>query len=265
MLSGAVSRPLPPYRGILAVDFVKFTGNRDRYLPMLSTMIPKVLEKAFIRCGQEHVWQEKRFPELSGDAYVFGVVPEYLPFLIDPFLDSLQDTLREEYAPSLRAADRALTMRLRIAIHVGPIPDGSEWRQERTGKTTNDAFRLLNSDRLREEMTCTDPEVTLVGAIVSDRVFQDVVAGGYTAVHESQFRRVTAEVPGKGFQQEAWIYIPRQSFTDRTLDRSDRALDRLPSGHDGQTPPGSSSVFHGQVGQAFTGGTYHGNFTFGEK
>ncbi|MEV4063688.1 hypothetical protein [Nonomuraea dietziae] len=263
VIPDAGSHPLPPYRGLLAVDVVRFTDNRDRYLPELSAMLPEVLEQALSRCGQDRIWQEKRFPELPGDGYVFGIAPQYLPFLIHPFLDSLQATLWE-LLPSLRARDRALTMRLRASIHVGPVYDLDDPLRDRKGKTTNDAFRLLNSDQLREVMAHAEPDVTLVGAMISERVFQDVVEGGYTAVHASQFRRVAAEVPEKNFKQHAWIYVPRLTFLDGAPGTDGRTAGKRDGRTDEQAVTGASAAFHERVGQAFTGGTFHGDFTFGE-
>ncbi|MEV4090706.1 hypothetical protein [Streptosporangium saharense] len=261
MLPDGNSYHLPPYRGLLAVDIVRFTDHRDRHLPELSTMIPDVLEETFSQCGQERIWQGQRFPQLPGDGYVFGITPEYLPFLIHPFLDSLQTTLWGR-SPSLRAMDRALSMRLRVSIHVGPIHDAGDPRRDRKGKTTNDAFRLLNSEQLHEVMDRTEPDVTLVGAILSERVFQDVVEGGYSALHASRFRRVTAEVPDKRFAQDAWIYVPSPSFPDRAPN-PDEAEGRQAAAPGSPTIAGVSANFHDRVGQAFNGGTF-GDITYRE-
>ncbi|MEU8394076.1 hypothetical protein AB0C28_02720 [Nonomuraea sp. NPDC048892] len=240
------------------MDIVRFTGNRDRYLPELSAKIPDILEQAFINCGHERIWQEKRFPDKPGDGYVFGTAPEHLPFLIYPFLDSLQATLADS-APALRSSDRTLNMRLRASINLGPVPDQGDPARDRIAKATNDAFRLLDSEQLRQTMADTDADVTFVGAIVSQRVFQDAVVGGYTGIHESQFRRVTAEVPGKGFREEAWIYVPCLTFRDAASQPAD-AASQTPEGH--ARHERGSPVFNKKVEQAFTDGTFHGDFHF---
>lgn len=252
------SHPLPPYRGLLAVDVVRFTGNRDIHLPELSKMIPDVLQQAFADCGHERIWLERRFPEKPGDAYVFGVTPELLPFLIHPFLDSLQATLAEK-GPALRSADRKLRMRLRVSINVGPVHDRGDPERDRIGRTTNDTFRLLDSEQLKQIMAATDPDVTLVGAIVSQRAFQDAVLGGYTGIHESQFRRVTAEVPEKEFREEAYIYVPRLTFRETGLETAAENV-REPEGRErfGRSGP----IFKERVENAFTDGTFHGDFHF---
>lgn len=260
MIEGARSHPLPPYRGLLAVDVVSFTGNRDRYLPELKAKIPEVLKDAFTRSDLTHIWQRKRFPELPGDGYVFGVETEYLPFLIHPFLGALQETLWDRSA-SLRATDRALTMRLRVSINVGPVPDEGDPLRDRASKTTNDTFRLLACRELKDVMDCSEPDITLVGAIVSQRVFQDVVLGGYTPLHEREFRQVTAEVSEKGFRQEAWIYIPRPSPSDDRPPR-DGAPSPQPRAGDGGAGAGDGARFYDKVNNAITGGTFTGPFAF---
>lgn len=206
------STPLPPYRGIFAVDAVKFTGNPSVRLPGLSERIPQVLGEAFGRCGLAKIWAARRFPQTVGDAYVFGVRPKHVPFLVHPFLDELQQVLQEEDA-RLRRIDRKLRMRLRASIHIGPVPDSGDAGRDRIGTPTNDTFRLLDSKPIKNAMDRTEPDVTLLAAIVSQRVFDDLVTAGYTATHPSQFEEVTAEVPDKDFKQSAWLYIPQNSST----------------------------------------------------
>lgn len=263
MIERARSHPLPPYRGLLAVDVVRFTGNRDRYLPEISAKIPEVLNEAFTRSDLAHVWLRKRFPQLPGDGYVFGVETEYLPFLIHPFLGALQDTLWERSAP-LRATDRALTMRLRVSINVGPVPDQGDPVRDRKSKTTNDTFRLLDCHQLKDVMARSEPDTTLVGAIVSQRVFHDVVLGGYTPLHEREFRQVNAEVAGKGFQQEAWIYIPRPSLGDDTPPDDGHPAPPPPAGGGGIDTGNTTTFYDTTVKTAVTGGTFHGHITIGK-
>lgn len=270
MIPDGTSHPLPPYRGLLAVDIVKYSRNQDRYLPELSGMLPQVLEEAFTRCELDHVWHERRFPDHPGDGYVFGMSPSHLPFLIHPFLGALQTTLWER-AASLRARDRALTLRLRAALHVGPVPDVGDTLHDRKAKATNDAFRMLDSVALRQVMDRTEPDVTLVAAIVSGRVFQDVVESGYTAVHARQFHHVTAEVPEKDFAQDAWIYVPRPTFAETRQEETAQEPREPDTGTDSGADAGAggaagaSAVFHDRVGQAFTGGTFHGGIHYRES
>ena len=76
----------------------------------------------------------------------------------------------------------------------------------------NATFRLLDCTALKDALRATNPDVTFLAAIISQRVFEDVIRGGYTpAKHADQFEPVTAEVPGKDFAEAAWLYVPRSS------------------------------------------------------
>jgi hypothetical protein len=205
------SQELPPYRGILAVDTERFTSNPSNRQPDLSATIQKALRVASERCGLPEIWEQRRFPQSTGDGYLLGSLPETVPFLIYPFLDSLHQVLLET-DDSLRSIDRGLRLRLRVSINIGPVPDSGDEVRDRIGTPMNSTFRLLDCTAVRDALRQANPDVTLLAAIVSQRVFDDVVRGGYTpALHPDRFEQVTAEVPGKDFAEPAWIYVPRPS------------------------------------------------------
>ncbi|WP_203883828.1 hypothetical protein [Planotetraspora kaengkrachanensis] len=91
--------------------------------------------------------------------------------------------------------------------------------------------------------------MTLVGAIISQRVYEDVVQGGYTQLHETEFEPVTAEVHDKGFAQSAWLYVPRRSHHATDSEPVRRTTAQKSSE---PTPAATSAVFHGNVGQNIT-------------
>lgn len=210
-MSERSSSPLPPYRGLMAVDTVRFTRNPSSRQPGLSATVQDALASAFDRCGHRGIWEQRRFPQPTGDGYLLGVLPEALPFLVHPFLDALHEVLHE-IDESLRAKDRKLRLRLRVSINVGPVPDSGEDRTDRIGDPTNTTFRLLDSVALRDVLEQSNPDVTLLAAIISQRVFDDVIRAEYApSVHPDRLVPVTAEVPGKDFAEPAWIYVPRPS------------------------------------------------------
>ncbi|MQY09484.1 hypothetical protein [Actinomadura macrotermitis] len=248
---------LPPSRGLLAVDTVGFTRNPGRHQPELSAAIPALLESAFTRCGLAEVWAARCFPRGTGDGYLIGVPHEHTPYLITPLLDALQAVL-EEQDRHLRARDRDLRMRLRVAVHLGSVPHtGTD--QDGIGTPTNDTFRLLDSDPVRQAVKDSNPDVTLLAAIVSQRVFEDVVRAGYTGtLHPDRLDYVTAEVAEKDFAQPAWLYVPKPS--------------RLPAAATATPPPGSpnaeagqaapsGTTIHGNVGTSLSGGTFGSGLT----
>lgn len=194
---------MPAYRAIVVVDVKNSTGIASAHQPRVRALIPKVLEMAFDRSGLAEQWGDCWFPASTGDGYIVGVPPTKLPWLIDPFIDNLQRVL-EETDQELRAIDRALRMRMRLSIHVGPLPDNG------SGEPMNDTHRLLDSEPVRAELNKSSPDVTFVAAIISDRAFRDAVAGEYTGLRKESFREVTAMV--KNFTGTAWVYTPVISY-----------------------------------------------------
>lgn len=246
---------LPPCRAIFAVDAEKFTRSPSVRQPELSAAIPELLGNAFARCGLAvaEVWETRRFPQGTGDGYVFGVPEEHAPFLLDPLLDRLQEAL-EEHDRRLRSQDRSMRMRFRVAIHMGPVPDSGE-RREGIGTPVNETFRLLDSESIRRELSGSNPDITLVAAIVSQRVFEDVVRAGYTpGLPPDRFRPVIAEVVGKEFVQPAWTYVPKPSQPSEQPPRPARSPGSASSVPATQARGGMT--IHGNVGNAITGGTF---------
>ncbi|HVB41150.1 MAG TPA: hypothetical protein VNF47_00410 [Streptosporangiaceae bacterium] len=247
------TRELPPSRAIFAVDTEKFTRNPSARQPELSDAIPELLGSAFARCGLAEVWAARRFPQGTGDGYVFGVPEQHAPFLLDPLLDQLQEVL-EEHDRRLRSQDRSLRLQLRAAIHMGSVPD-SGGRREGIGTPVNDTFRLLDSESIRQELSDRNPDITLLAAIASQRVFEDVVRAGFTpGLPPDRFRPVIAEVAGKEFVQPAWLYVPKPSQPgDRALRPAAR---RGSGGAEPAAPAPGRTTIEGNVGNAITGGTF---------
>ncbi|MGK5642542.1 hypothetical protein ACSNOK_30140, partial [Streptomyces sp. URMC 126] len=115
----SVSRDLPPYRGILAVDAKDFTGRPAAEHPSLTTVIPQLVGQGFLRAGLERVWEERKFFGNTGDGLAMGFDPVALPRIIHPFLYELQEVLTD-YNIHATATGR---VRLRVSLHVGPLPD----------------------------------------------------------------------------------------------------------------------------------------------
>ncbi|MFJ8622087.1 hypothetical protein ACIRD3_04500 [Kitasatospora sp. NPDC093550] len=200
------SRHLPPYRGIVAVDAKDFTGYPAIEHGVISRAVPEVLQWSFERAGLAQVWQDRRFPGSTGDGYVFGFDPAWMPFLIHPWLNTLQDVLTEFNVHS----SGTVRIRLRVSLHIGPLPDtGGEF--DGNGTPRNDTHRLLDSRPVKAMLAASNESITQVAAILSDRCYQDAVAGGYTGRHPDHFIEVPATVEGKRFDQRAWLYVPAPS------------------------------------------------------
>ncbi|MEU6477679.1 hypothetical protein ABZ858_12450 [Streptomyces sp. NPDC047017] len=200
------SRPLPSYRGVLAVDAKDFTGRPAIQHEAVSRVVPELLRTALVRAELRDIWDDRKFPASTGDGYVFGFDPMRMPFVIHPLLLTLQDVLTDYNVLS----HGAVPIRLRASLHVGPLPDtGDEFGGN--GTPRNDTHRLLDSRPVKAVLASHKESITHVAAILSDRCYEDAVASGYTGRHPDHFVEVAATVDGKPFSQRAWIYVPQPS------------------------------------------------------
>ncbi|GAB3210411.1 hypothetical protein ACQEU5_14260 [Marinactinospora thermotolerans] len=263
---------LPPYRAVLAVDTQKYTRHSGYHQQILSRTVQSVLEDACRRAELGELWENRRFPQSTGDGYVFGAEPEKMPFLVHPFLHHLQEAL-EDVQPDLAAHDRELRLRLRVSVHVGPLPDSrGEDPFDGIGPAMNDTHRLLDSDPVRTELAGSDPEITMLVAIVSRRVYEDAVLSRFVGLNPRRFRPVRATVPEKEYDAEGYLYVPSPSLRP---DLAEAEQGGVPGarGNGLSSPERESGGAHtvNQLngenhGQLIQGGTVHGGVhgTFGK-
>lgn len=129
-----------------------------------------------------------------------------MPFVIHPWLHTLQETL-EEF--NLHTSG-TVGMRLRVGLNIGPLSDrGRDF--DGNGTARNDTHRLLDSRPVKDALATSRASVTHVAAILSDRCYQDAVLGGYAGRHPDRFIEVSATVEGKPFEQRAWLFVPSPS------------------------------------------------------
>lgn len=243
------TRELPPYTGILAVDAKGFTGEPGSTHQQFSDLIPRLAEETAQRSGIGEAWTMPPFFAGTGDGFAIGVPTRFLPALVHPFLSNLQQVLAGYNTSSRRGTP---LIRLRVALHVGPVTlDPDRAHLGGNGTARNEAHRLLDSEPIRLMLAAASADVTYVAAVLSDRVFQDVVADGYTGRHPDQFIEVAAVVPGKQFSQRAWVHVPepsgsllvlpRLSQSDRTPgpgDKPDRSGRDMPDAEERHAPDG---------------------------
>lgn len=198
-------RELPGYRAVLAVDVKNFSGVKAADHLKVTTLIPALLERAFGRAGYARVWDERRFPVSEGDGFVVGFRPEVLPILLGPVVDALQEELAFH-----REMSSGHGPRMRVSIAVGPVNDtGTGGPGDGSGAAMVETHRLLDCAPVRALLEDSDPDVTFVAVVISGRVYDDVVAGGYTAKAESEFIEVPVRV--KSYQGTAFLHVPRPS------------------------------------------------------
>ncbi|TDW81408.1 hypothetical protein EV137_7412 [Kribbella pratensis] len=205
--SGFGVGPLPPYRSMLVVDMKDYSGAPGRQHAHLNAVIPEILQSAFARCALEGLWNEISFADSTGDGYAIGLPAERLPFLLNPFLGSLQDELTDR-SRMLTAAGFA-DIRMRVSVTVGPVSDsGADGVSDGAGNARVELHRLLDSEPVRDLLTRSG-DATRVAAIVSARAFEDAVAARYTDEDPDLYVAVPVKV--KRYEGQAYLRVPLPS------------------------------------------------------
>lgn len=157
----------------------------------------------------------------------------------------------------LRAHNRSLVrearVRLRVAVHEGLVHlDGANGYPGEAIVTT---CRLVDAPPLKQALR-SFPHAN-VALIVSERVYHDIVLH-YPDLRPERFQQVSVRLPDKGFEAEAWIFVPDEDLTAATRssstvaplrnDAHQRAQDgATPTSTAPQPPSASQFTFHGPV------------------
>jgi len=187
---------LPPYRAVVAVDARDFSSLDSAGMQRVNESIRGLLAQAMSAIGLSSSWEKHYFGQHTGDGYVAGLDPEYLPALVGCFPEALCALLREHPRPDGKS------FQLRVSLHIGPLPDDG------LGVPMVETHRLLDDDGLRRLLARATPRRTPLAMIVSDRVYEDVFSSGRATggVSAEEFTRHLVRV--KTFEKPAWVHIP---------------------------------------------------------
>ncbi|MGW4059503.1 hypothetical protein ACWEGE_14535 [Amycolatopsis sp. NPDC004747] len=253
---------LPPYRALLVVDTKGFGSSSGATQAMVAAAIPDVLSQAFARAGLREVWETALFPHGTGDGYGLGFDPRFLPAVVSRFFDELQAVLAERDA-RLRSVARSVRLRMRASLNVGPIlePDPGTTSAAALGTAVIATHRLLDAAPVRAVLERSDPDQTFLVVALSQRVFEDVLAGGYAKLPASKV--VPAEVSVKEYRGTVHLYVPNPSGD---LLRHGAGGDHAEEPAEALVPPaapgGTTNTITGTVsGTAFQIGQVHGGLT----
>ncbi|MBP2478058.1 hypothetical protein JOF53_006930 [Crossiella equi] len=204
-----MNKPLPPYRAVLVVDIKDYSREPGADQQGLSESVPVVLRDTFTRIGHGALWEEVSFHDSTGDGYTLGLSTRHLPLLIGEYLTGLQEELADRHAMAVgRAAMNPV--RMRVSLTVGPLTDsGRNALGDGKGESRVEAHRLVDAAPLKALLQRTNPTITFVAAILSERVFTDVVAAGYCSLRAAEFHPAPVRV--KQYESTGYLYLPRQS------------------------------------------------------
>ncbi|GIF05193.1 hypothetical protein Asi03nite_27310 [Actinoplanes siamensis] len=193
-LPGAAAGRAAAVRLCMAADVVGYS-RRPEAAERLQHDLVSVLADARWAAG---VTAAQVSPQPQGDGQ-FTVLPAGLDEsdAIPRLLRGLDEALRFR-----NAASGDEPMRLRLALHRGLVKEADNgW----VGRAAVAVHRLLDSPPLRAAVADHPRADWVLG--VPDVLYADVLATG-TEPPPAAFQPVTVDLPGKGFREHAWLYVP---------------------------------------------------------
>ncbi len=180
-----------------AADIERYSRFRTPEAVRAQQRLTEALARARHHAG---IAEERVETQESGDGQ-FVVLPtgldesEVIPALVHGFRIALAEVNAD--------LNERARLRLRIALHRGHVERGANgW----AGDSAVGVHRLLDSAPARAALTGRpDADFAL---IVSDTLYQDVIAHGYGLLRPEAFTRAEVEIPAKHFAERAWIYVP---------------------------------------------------------
>jgi hypothetical protein len=192
------------FRTLLGVDVI----DSARTAPHLLPQVPTVLE-TLVGAGMDGVGisrDDALDVQFTGDGWLYAFPSRHLGRVVD--LGRTLDAIVAEHNKWNK-----LELRLRLAVEVGPLPDGPGFHPSNIARA-----RLLEAPAfkaLARRCIAERPDGSMSTAmIISDAVFQPLFRGDHTRVaRASDFARLP--VTNKEFVSSAWVAVP--GFDARTL------------------------------------------------
>lgn len=182
---------------IFITDIIGYSDPRrdDHDRAALRSTLLRILVDGFTASGL--AWRRCRHHD-RGDG-LLTIVPPTLSTssLIDPLLDLLGENILQH---NRKATDR-LQIRLRSALHVGPVLLGDTGYPNASVIHT---VRMLDSVSLRRTLATSDHAFA---TMVSSYVYENVVQHVRGAVTADAFHRTSYETSGATFS--SWTYVPQ--------------------------------------------------------
>ncbi|GGM57350.1 hypothetical protein ACFFX1_17360 [Dactylosporangium sucinum] len=188
----------PERRLLVAVDVERYSRQDNLAQHRTQETLQRVMAEACARLGLDRAaWRTQP----SGDGEL-AVLPAGTPetTVVAHLADTLDVLLRQHNGDLLPQA----RVRLRVALHTGLVHlDGANGYP---GAAAVTVCRLVDAAPVRRALA--DARSADVVQVVSDRVYEDVVAQRYRGLRPDRYTRVRIDQPEKGFTADAWLSVP---------------------------------------------------------
>ncbi|MFG2041459.1 hypothetical protein [Dactylosporangium sp. NPDC048998] len=196
--------PEPQRRILVAVDVERYSRRENLQQYHIQHDFRGALADACDRLGlRRGDW----LTQASGDGEL-AVLPAGTsePRVVARLAATLDTLLRERN----RDLAAELRLRLRVAVHVGLVHvDGANGFP---GSAAVTVCRLVDAAPLKLALAAFPAAGTAL--IVSEQVYDDVVAQRYEDLRPEGYTRIRVELPDKDFDAAAWITVPGEAAAD---------------------------------------------------
>jgi hypothetical protein len=203
-MTGSPSVSEPQRRLLVAVDVERYSRQDNLAQYRTQRVFQWALNEACERLGLDRLaWRTQQ----SGDGEL-AILPAGTsePALVAHF-GAMLDGLLREHNRDLVAEAR---VRIRVALHVGLVHlDGANGYP---GTAAVTVCRLVDAKPLKRALAAF-PAAGAV-QIVSEQLYDDVVAQRYQGLRPERYTRVRIALPDKGFDAAGWITVPDESAAD---------------------------------------------------
>lgn len=202
-LPGLPMAPPRPFAGPAAVrlcvatDIEKYSRFTDEAALRAQERLVQLLEAARRRAGVDENRVDK---QEQGDGQ-FAVLPPDID--MERVVPDLMRALRLELHRVNADLNADATLRLRVAMCRGTIRRGANGY---VGGPAVAVHRILDSPPVRTALS--EEEKAMLVIALSEAVYVEVIARGGSEFDPADFQRVTAKLPEKGFEQNAYLFVP---------------------------------------------------------
>ncbi|MDQ0364940.1 hypothetical protein [Catenuloplanes indicus] len=180
----------------MAADVAGYSTRRTGETARIQHDLVRLLAAARTTAG---IGEDQVAPQPQGDGQ-FTVLPSGIDEA--DVIPRLVRGVAAELAARNAAAPAVERIRLRMALHRGLVREADNgW----VGRAAIAVHRILDAPPLRAALADHPDADFALG--VPDALFLDAVADGAGPPDPAAFRRITVDLPTKGFQEQAWIYV----------------------------------------------------------
>ncbi|MFJ3672737.1 hypothetical protein ACIPSE_40390 [Streptomyces sp. NPDC090106] len=239
---------LTPRRLCLAADVEQYSRLDTRTQCVVQSELVRLLDEAAASAGLDRAtWTRQPQGDLE-----FAVLPELTPegVVLGPLVHHLAARLGEH-----NARPGTVRIRLRLSVDTGVALDAALGH---AGPAPVAVARYLDAPQLRSVLA--NLTTAHLAAIVSDRLYQDVVRAGWRDLDPAQYMRVHVQV--KEFGGYGWIRVPGHGPDEMRSALAKAPGHRPASPNEGDTPSRTALSQHVHQGAA-VGGDVVGGLTVG--